>query len=729
MKTDSNITEKVTGIIERVTFHNSENGFSVLRVKTSSKKDLITIIGSAINVNVGEYLECYGNWVNDKTHGLQFKAELVKIAQPTTIEGLEKYLGSGLIKGIGPGFAKRLIKAFGLAVLQVIEDEPNKLTTIDGIGDKRKETILQSWSMQKKIREIIMFLSNYGIGTTRAVRIYKAYGEHSIQKIQENPYDLVLDVRGIGFKTADVLAIKLGIPSDSIIRGRAGVRHILQEFSSNGHCAAEINTLIQEAVKLLEIDEHIIKQAIDLDVIENQLALEKIEDKTAIFLTRLYNAEKSVAKLLQRLYKGNTKWHDIDLTKAIKYVEANNNINLSTSQIEAIKTVIQNKVVIITGGPGVGKTTLVKSILKIVTNKTTKILLCAPTGRAAKKLTETTGIEAKTIHRMLEIDMRDYTFKHNEKNPLACELMVVDEISMVDILMMNNLLRAIPQNSALILVGDVDQLPSVGPGAVLDDLIKSSVISTIKLTEIFRQAAHSKIILNAHRINKGLFPSLEMPDTDLITDFYFIQENEPEKIQQKLMTMVAKRIPDKFNLCPKQQIQILTPMNRGILGASSLNVALQELLNNNNMAKIVRYGTTFSIGDKVIQTINNYDKDVFNGDIGFITQIDLEDGIIIINFDGREVEYDPHELDEISLAYAITIHKSQGSEYPAVVMPLAMQHFMLLERNLIYTGLTRAKKLVVIIGQVKALAMAIKNKKSSKRLTNLAYRLKEFPST
>ena len=724
LETDNIVIENVTGVLERITYYNEENGFAVLKLKIKPKAELVTVIGNVININVGEYLECHGNWVNNKTHGIQFKATQIKNITPTSIEGIEKYLGSGLIKGIGPGFAKRLIRAFNTEVFEIIENQPEKLATVEGIGDKRKEKIINSWQSQKKIREIIMFLHKYGLGTTRAVRIYKTYGENAISEIRENPYSLVTNIHGIGFKTADALAIKLGLPKSSLIRIRAGVRYLLQEFSSNGHCAAKTEILIEKTIDLLEVERDFVLEAINLEIAEQQLVPDLIDNKQVLFLAGLYNAEQSVAKYLQNLKTGQTKWKNLNLAEEIENIEKKNNINLSASQKTALQTAINNKVIIITGGPGVGKTTLIKSILTIIHKKANKALLCAPTGRAAKKLSESTGIEAKTIHRLLEIELSTYKFKHNQNNPLDCELLVVDEVSMIDLLMMNNLLKAIPKHSSLILAGDIDQLPSVGPGAILEDLIKSKTIPTIELTEIFRQSANSKIITNAHRINKGFFPKIEHSNEKEITDFYFIEENEPEIIQQKLISIVTNRIPERFNLCAKQQIQILSPMTKGALGTNSLNQILQKsFANPNNNTTITRYGITFSLGDKVIQTINNYDKDVFNGDIGFIKSIDLEEGVIIINFDNKDIEYELDELDEISLAYAITIHKSQGSEYPAVVMPITMQHFMLLERNLIYTGITRAKKLVVIIGQIKALAMAIKNKKSNQRLTNLIERL------
>ena len=722
LQTATEQLEKLTGSIERVTYHNPENGFCVLRIKCKGQRDLTTVVGSSITVTAGEYMECLGSWFNDKTHGLQFKAQQLKVVEPTTLEGIEKYLGSGLVKGIGPGFAKRLVKAFGRDVFEIIEANPDKLTELDGIGAKRKERITKAWSEQKKIREIVVFLHSHGVGTARAVRIYKTYGDNAIPKVKENPYRLAMDIRGIGFKTADALAVRLGIPKDSVIRARAGVRHVLQEYSGQGHCAALVDDLIQASIEILEIAQPIIEEAIEKEIASGELVQEDFDGKPGLFLSGFYKAELSVTKKLKSLQQGPVAWGDIDIDKAVPWVEEKNKISLSESQRKAIELAVSSKVVIITGGPGVGKTTVVNSILKIIRAKTSKILLCAPTGRAAKRLSESTNMEAKTLHRLLAYDPQSHGFKHNEEMPLEADLLVIDEMSMVDILMMNNLLKAVPQDCAVIFVGDVDQLPSVGPGSVLADCINSEAIPTVKLTEIFRQAASSQIIVNAHRINKGYMPKLDY-DSEEMTDFYFVKGDTPEIIQAKLLKVISERIPKRFNLDPMRQVQVLTPMNRGSLGARSLNIEIKNCLNQSKGQEVTRYGTSFSTGDKVIQMVNNYDKDVFNGDIGFITQMDMEESQLLIDFDGREVEYEFDELDEVALAYAISIHKSQGSEYPAIVIPLATQHFTLLERNLVYTGVTRGKGLVVVVGQAKALGMAVKNKGSSQRLTKLESRL------
>jgi exodeoxyribonuclease V alpha subunit len=714
-------TERLAGSVERVTFHSEESGFCILRTKVKGRRDLVTVVGSAASITPGEYVECIGSWQNDRTYGLQFKTTQLTVVPPSTLEGIEKYLGSGMVKGIGPHFAKALVYAFKEEVFTVIEEEPQRMLELPGIGQKRMEKVTTAWADQKVIREIMVFLQSHGLGTGRAVRIFKTYGNESIIKVTENPYRLALDIHGIGFTTADTLARQLGIAPDSLIRAQAGVRHVLQEISGNGHCAAPQEFLVAEAAKLLDITPEIIGKAIDAEVALENLVREAINGTPALFLTPLYRAETGTATSIQRLLRGELPWGVIDADKAIPWVEGKTGLILSDSQRRAISLALSSKAVVITGGPGVGKTTLVNSILLILQAKQITVTLCAPTGRAAKRLSESTGLEAKTIHRLLEFDPQSFGFKRNRDNPLETHLIVIDEASMVDIVLMNRLLAAVPDKAALMLVGDVDQLPSVGPGAVLGDIIRSGSTPTISLTEIFRQAASSRIIINAHRINHG-----EMPlnrDGPGLSDFYFIPASSPEEIYDKLIQLITERIPKRFGLHPVRDVQVLTPMNRGGLGARALNVELQRVLNAKAEPKITRFGTVFAPGDKVIQIVNNYDKEVFNGDIGQILKIDTEESILLIDYDGRTVEYEFGELDEVSLAYATSIHKSQGSEYPAIIIPLAMQHYTLLERNLIYTAVTRGKKLVTIIGEPKALAMAVKNQKSSNRVTNLTARI------
>ena len=720
-------TEQLAGSVERVTFHSEETGFCVLRVKVRGHRDLETVVGTAPSITPGEYVECEGWWVTDRTHGLQFKTVHLRVVPPTTLEGIEKYLGSGMVKGIGPHFAKKLVGAFGEQVFEVIEQTPERMTELEGIGPKRKKRVVDAWAEQKVIRSIMVFLHSHGVGTARAVRIYKTYGDDAIAKVRENPYRLALDIHGIGFKTADALAQRLGIPKDAVIRAQAGVRHVLQEFADDGHCAVIQAELVDTATTMLEIPVSIIEHAIELELQEENLIAESIDGKSCLFLTPLYRAEVSVASSLMRLLEGALPWGQIDPAVAIPWVEKKTDRILSPSQRDAVAQVLTSKVTVITGGPGVGKTTIVMSILKALQAKRMRVLLCAPTGRAAKRLTESTGVEAKTIHRLLAFDPKGHGFTHGQTNPLAADLVVVDEVSMVDVVLMHQLLRAIPDQAAVLLVGDVDQLPSVGPGSVLSDIITSGRIPTVTLTEIFRQAATSQIIVNAHRINQGKMP-VESDDTEsdqTVRDFYIIPAETPEEIQDKLLRVVTERIPERFGLHPIRDVQVLTPMNRGSLGVRALNVALQQALNPDATPQITRFGWTYAPGDKVIQTVNNYDKDVFNGDIGHVERVDTEDGVITLNFDDREVAYELGELDEVALAYTATVHKSQGSEYPAIVIPMATQHYPMLERNLLYTGVTRGKQLVVIIGQPKALAIAVRTIKSMRRLTNLAKRLRQ----
>lgn len=709
--------ERLAGAIERVTFHSEQSGFCVLRVNVKGQRDLVTVIGSAASVTPGEFIEAQGHWVNDRQHGLQYRAERLQVVPPATLAGIEKYLGSGMVKGIGPHFASKLVRAFGAAVFEVIETTPERLEELEGIGPKRRERVESAWAEQKVIREIMVFLQSHGVGTSRAVRIYKTYGEAAILKVTENPYRLALDIWGIGFKTADTIAQHLGIPHDALIRAQAGVRHVLQVWSEQGHCAAPPAKLVAMAVSLLAIPAPLIEQAIALERAADNLVL----DQELLYLTPLQRAELGCAQHLQRLLRGAPPWGLIDTAKALPWVEQQTGLALSPSQRAAVATMLAHKVTIITGGPGVGKTTLVNSLLRILRAKQIAVLLAAPTGRAAKRLTETTGLEAKTVHRLLEFDPTSYQFKRDATHPLETQLLILDETSMMDTVLMNQVLRAVPDAAGLLVVGDVDQLPSVGPGAVLADLIDSGAIPAVRLTEIFRQAQSSRIITNAHRINRGELPLAPPPGAS--SDFYLIYAAHPEAIATKLLTAVTERIPRTFGVDPVRDIQVLTPMNRGGLGVQALNVALQARLNPNRQPRIQRYGTTYAPGDKVLQRVNNYDKEVFNGDIGWITDVDPEQGTLTVDFEGRGVAYAVAELDELTLAYAASIHKSQGSEYPVVVIPLAMQHYTLLERNLLYTAVTRGRELVVIIAEPKALGIAVKRRESSKRITRLRERL------
>jgi len=712
-----NDKEYLSGTIERVTYHNADNGFCVIRVKVKGHKDLVTVTGNVPSISAGEYIKCSGIWHNDRNHGKQFKADFLKSLPPETLEGIERYLGSGLIKGIGVHFAKRLVSAFGDKVFEVIENKPDLLSTVEGIGKIRAQSICSNWQDQKIIREIMVFLQSHGVGTTRATRIYKTYGEKAIEVVSQNPYQLAKDIRGIGFVSADMIAGNLGIAKDSLVRARAGVAHVLLEATSDGHCGLPKEILVQNSAKLLEIEKDLIELAIAEELKLKSLVLDTLNNIDTVFLTSYYVYEKNIAKILLNLAKSPVSWGKTDTTTIIPSVEEEFNITLAESQKLAIDKALDNRLMVITGGPGTGKTTLVNSLLKTLAAKKLNIKLWTPTGRAAKRLSESTGLEAATIHRLLEIDPSYGGFKRNEESPLSCDYLVIDETSMVDVPLFYSLLKALPLHSALLLVGDVDQLPSVGAGQVLKDIISSKVISTVQLTEIFRQAATSNIITNAHRINHGVLPNMQITREE--SDFYFVEAEHGDDIINKIITMVKERIPKKFNLNPVQDIQLLCPMQRGGAGARSLNIELQKVLNPNHTEGIVKFGQIFAIGDKIMQTENNYDKEVYNGDIGIIKAINEQDQEIIINFYNRDVNYDYTDLDQITLAYATTIHKSQGSEYPAVVIPITMQSYMMLRRNLIYTAITRGKKLVVIIGQKKALAMAVKDTTSSHRYSKL----------
>jgi exodeoxyribonuclease V alpha subunit len=709
-------TEVLAGLIDRVTFHNEENGFCVLRVKARGQRDLITVVGHAAMISAGEFVQASGTWVNDRTHGVQFRASLLKALAPTTVEGIEKYLGSGMIRGIGPVYAKKLVHAFGEAVFDVIEQEPPRLREVTGIGPKRAERIIAGWAEQKVIREIMLFLHSNGVGTSRAVRIYKTYGADAVQLISENPYRLARDIRGIGFRTADQIAAKLGIEKTALIRVRSGVSHALAEAMDDGHCGLPAEELIALTRQLLEVPAELVEAALSLEVQGGVVIADDLDGRCCVFLSGLYRAEREIAEKLKALAVGKPPWPLIDADKAIPWVETRTKLALAESQQEAIRIALSSKVLVITGGPGVGKTTLVNSILKILGAKTVSIALCAPTGRAAKRLSECTGIEAKTIHRLLETDPRTGAFRRTEEALLDCDLLVVDETSMVDVPLMRALLRAFPDQAALLLVVDVDQLPSVGPGQVLADIIASGAVPVVRLTEVFRQAAESRIIVTAHRINQGLMPDLASVESG---DFFFIDAADPEEGVRKLLAIVRERIPKRFGLDPVRDIQVLCPMNRGGLGARSLNIELQTALNPPGDIRVERFGWTFCPGDKVMQVENDYDKEVYNGDLGVVSHLDMEESELTVDFDGRELTYGFGELDELVLAYATTIHKSQGSEYPAVVIPLSTQHYPMLERNLVYTGVTRGKRLVVLVGERKALAIAVKGAQTRRRWSKL----------
>ena len=712
----SSSSEQLGGLIERVTFHNADSGFCVLRVKVRGQRDLITLIGQAPMVSAGEAVQATGSWTNDRDHGLQFRAEFLRVSAPTTTEGIEKYLGSGMIRGIGPVYARKLVSAFGADVFDIIEQTPDRLREISGIGAERASRIVSGWAEQKVIREIMLFLHSHGVGSARAVRIYKTYGSDAVRVISENPYQLARDIHGVGFKTADQIASRLGIEKTASVRLRAGISYALASAMDQGHCGLPTEQLLTLATELLEAPLPLISDALKAELATGDVVLDSVRGKPCIFLAGLYQAERSIAVRLRSINAGPPPWPHIDGNAAIPWVERKTGLTLAASQREALLLALRSKLLVITGGPGVGKTTLVNSILKVLAVKGVRILLGAPTGRAAKRMVETTGMEARTIHRLLEVDPSNGGFRRDADNPLDCDLLVIDETSMVDVQMMNALVKAVPWRAALVLVGDVDQLPSVGPGQVLSDMIVSGAVPVVRLTEVFRQAAQSRIITNAHRINSGNMPDLT---PDAASDFHFIEADEPEAVIAKLVDVVARRLPKRYGVDPIRDIQVLCPLNRGGLGARTLNIELQAALNPPQAERVERFGWTYGPGDKVMQIINDYEKEVYNGDIGTVVSLDAEERLLTIEYDGRPVVYDFGELDAVVLAYATTIHKAQGSEYPVVIVVLTTKHYAMLARRPVYTGITRGKSLVVIIGQKKALWIAVKGKTDLPRWSKL----------
>ena len=704
---------KLRCVVERITYQNTENGYSVMKVKVKGYDDLVTLVGNLLEVPAGSVLLCEGEWRVDKRYGQQFQCETWEEVMPATAYGIEKYLGSGLVKGIGPKFAKLIVGHFGTDTIEVIETDIDRLYEVPGIGKKRVEKIRESWEKQKDIKNVMLFLQGFGVSTAYAAKIYRQYGKESIDKVKENPYRLADDIWGIGFKTADGIARKMGYEMNDERRLRSGLIYTLNQLADEGHCYAEEEQLIVTARQLLEADEECIRNAMTHAIETEDLML----DGTAIYLPPFYYAECGTANRLCTLVHtkevGPIFTARFDLAK----LQRETGIEYDEVQVEAIRQAIASKVMVLTGGPGTGKTTTTKAIIAALHSAGMRILLAAPTGRAAKRMSEATGMEAKTIHRLLEYNPKD-GYKRNDENPLEGDALIVDECSMIDIILMNNLTKALPTTMRLVLVGDIDQLPSVGAGNVLRDIIDSGVIPVVRLTRIFRQAQSSRIVMSAHAINRGCFPDISNGQH---TDFFFMKQEEPEKVAETIVSLVRDRLPKAYRQ-PTANIQVLTPMQRGVVGAANLNMALQQALNHNTAA-LVRGGYTFKEGDRVMQLRNNYDKDIYNGDLGYVRSVDMEERTLTVDFDGQTVEYEASELDELTLAYATTIHKSQGSEYPIVVMPVLMTHYVMLQRNLIYTGITRAKKICVLVGQTKALAYAIHNMKVLKRNTRLKERL------
>lgn len=739
---------KIRCVVERITYQNPENGYSVLKCAVKNYNELVTVVANLLDATVGSVLLIDGNWKVDAKYGRQFLAERWEETMPATVFGIEKYLGSGLIKGVGPKFAKRIVQQFGTDTLEIIETDVQRLLEVPGIGKKKVDKIAESWEHQKEIKNVMLFLQDHGVSTAFAAKIYRQYGNESIPKVKENPFRLADDIWGIGFKTADSIATKLGIGKEAFIRLRSGIMYTLSELADEGHVYAERDQLIKKAAELLEADENCIIMTMDQMFQDEELIREKImvpqfaegemipEDaakeieKECIYLPPFYFAEVGVANKLKKLatepatdrlwvslMKAREKTGNPDLSVDVEKIQKTVNMEYDDVQIEAIRRAATAKVLVLTGGPGTGKTTTTQGIIAAYRTFGLKILLAAPTGRAAKRMTEATGLEAKTIHRLLEFKPPE-GYQKNEETPLEGDVLIVDECSMIDIVLMNALMKAIPAHMRLILVGDIDQLPSVGAGNVLRDVIDSDVFPVVRLTRIFRQAQTSRIIMNAHKINSG-----QMPDTSngKNTDFFFINQEDPEEAVKKIVELVQKNLP-RYYKTPASQIQVLTPMQKGVVGATNLNMALQEALNPQGEG-LRRSGFVYRPNDKVMQIKNNYDKEVFNGDIGIIESVNLQDRTLLVNFDHRSIEYDATELDELVHAYATTIHKAQGSEYPIVVMPVLMNHFVMLQRNLVYTGITRAKKILVMVGTKKALAYAVRNVTVTKRNTLLKERL------
>ena len=699
-------------VVERITYQNPENGYSVLKVKVKGYNDLVTLVGNLLEVPVGSVLLCRGEWKVDKRYGSQFVAATWEETMPATVYGIEKYLGSGLVKGIGPRFARAIVQRFGTETIDIIETEIERLYEVPNIGRKRVAKIRESWEKQKDIKNVMLFLQGYGVSTAYAAKIYREYGKESIDKVRENPYRLADDIWGIGFKTADGIAAKMGYEKEDPRRCRSGILYTLGQLSDEGHVYAGEEQLVKTAGQLLEAGETAIR-----DTLAGMLQAEDlILDKDAIYLPPFYHAECGTSRRLRDLAE-STGRSLFDGLFDPSSLTAETGIEYDEVQLAAIRQAVTSKVMVLTGGPGTGKTTTTQGIIAALKKAGLRVLLAAPTGRAAKRMSEATGMEAKTIHRLLEYNPQD-GYKRNDENPLEGDALIVDECSMIDILLMNNLLKAVPVGMRLVFVGDIDQLPSVGAGNVLRDIIDSQRIPVVRLVRIFRQAQKSRIVMNAHAINQGRFPDTS---NGRDTDFFFMREDDPERAAETIVRLVKERLPRAYRESP-DRIQVLTPMQRGVVGAANLNLLLQQALNPSGPS-LNRGGYTYRQSDRVMQQRNNYDKDVFNGDLGYIREVDTEERTLKVDFDGKWIEYDITELDELTLAYATTIHKAQGSEYPIVVMPVLMTHFVMLQRNLIYTGITRAKKICVLIGAMKALAYAVRDMSVLKRNTSLRERL------
>ena len=711
------MSTRLTGRLERVTFTSDETNYTVCRVQTRQQRELVTVVGNIIHPVPGEILEMTGHWVNNPRYGMQFEVESYTTGTPASEFGIKKYLSSGLINGICPAMAHRIVARFKQRSLDIIENDINKLTAIEGIGEKRVEMIRKAWEEQKEIRNVMLFLSSYGVSSTYAAKIFKQYGNEAIQVVSENPYRLAEDIFGIGFATADKIAEQVGIEHDSPVRVEAAVLYTLTVLADEGHVCYPHDDLVRKVAELISVDPGDAASGVQMAKEQKKVVLE--QSSGYVFLAGYFFSEKGIASSLGRIRNAGRNIRPIRVEKAIDWVQDQLTIRLADKQKEAVKAALSEKILVITGGPGTGKTTIINAIIKIYSRLQPNILLAAPTGRAAKKMSEATFMPAKTIHRLLRFSLKKRGFEKNEDNPLHCDLLIVDEVSMIDTYLMHHLLKAVPDSSILILVGDVNQLPSVGAGNILGDIISSGLFPVVQLDTIFRQARRSRIIVNAHRINKGYFPDISRDEN---SDFFFIEKEEPEDAVNVIVELVQHRVQKKFGFDPVNDIQVLTPMHKGIAGASNLNQVLRNTLNPGKNG-VQRGISEFCEGDKVMQIRNNYDKTVFNGDIGRICRIDFDNQAVTISFGSREVEYEFSSLDEIVHAYAVSIHKSQGSEYPVVILPVLTQHYVLLQRNLIYTAVTRGRKLVIVVGSKKALAIAVNRVDSEKRYTALQERL------